>query len=72
LNLDLDGDVTPDQVEEIADQMLHHLAAAETRPAFIDYDELPGGKWGAIAGGALALIVVVMIVSVILNLIFNR
>ena len=72
LDLDLGEDVTPDQVEEIADQMLTHLAATEPRPAFIDYDELPGGKWGAIAGGMVALIVMIMIGSVFLNLLFNR
>ena len=72
LNLELEGDITPDQVDEIADQMLSHLAASEPRPASIDYDALPGGKWGAIAGGAFALILVVMIVSVVLNLILNH
>ena len=52
--------------------MLTHLAATEPRSAFVDLDELPGGKWGVIAGGAFAIIVVLMIGSFFLNLIFNR
>jgi len=72
LNLDLEGDIGPDQVDEIADQMLSHLAASEPRPASIDYDALPGGKWGAIAGGAFALILVVMIFSIMMNLVLNH
>jgi hypothetical protein len=72
LDIDLDDDITPDDVEEIADEMLTHLAASEPRPPVIHFDELPGGKWGVMAGGALALILVLMIASVVLSLVFNR
>ena len=73
LVLDLDGEVTPDQVEEIADQMLDHLAVSEPRSTLlVDLDEMPGGKWGVMAGGAFAFIVVTIVLSFILNFLFNR
>jgi hypothetical protein len=72
VDVERDDDALPDEVDEIAEQMLSQLAATEPRPPVIDFDELPGGKWGVIAGGTVAFIVVVMIASVVLNLLFNR
>jgi len=64
--------VTPEEVDAIADQMLSRLAILEERPRLLDPDDLPGGKWGFIGGGMLAVIVVVLAVGSLLVLITNR
>jgi hypothetical protein len=64
--------VTPEEVDAIADQMLSRLAIVEERPRLLDPDDLPGGKWGFIGGGMLAVIVVVLAVGSLLVLITNR
>jgi len=64
--------VTTEEVEAIADRMLSRLAILEERPRLLDPDDLPGGKWGFIGGGMLAVVVVVLAVGSLIVLITNR
>jgi len=64
--------VTPEEVDAIADQMLSRLAILEERPRLLDPDDLPGGKWGFIGGGMLAVIVVVLAVGSLIVLVTNH
>jgi hypothetical protein len=65
-------EATPEQVDAIAEQMLTRLAITEPRPRLLDPDDLPGGKWGVIAGGMLAVLVVLLAVGSLLAMLFNR
>jgi hypothetical protein len=65
-------EATPEQVDAIAEQMLTRLAITEPRPRLLDPDDLPGGKWGVIAGGMLAVLVVLLAVGSLLAVLFNR
>ena len=64
--------MTTEEVEAIADRMLHRLAILEERPRLLDPDDLPGGKWGFIGGGMLAVIIVVLAVGSLIVLLTNR
>jgi hypothetical protein len=72
ISLPASDTVTTEEVEAIADRMLSRLAILEERPRLLDPDDLPGGKWGFIGGGMLAVIVVVLAVGSLIVLITNR
>lgn len=64
--------VTPEEVDAIADRMISRLAIVEERPRLLDPDDLPGGKWGLIGGGMVAVILVLLAVGSLAVLITNR
>lgn len=66
------GDVTPEQVDALAEQMLTRLAVTEARPTVLDLDDVPGGKWGFAAAVMTAVIVVLLAVGTIAGLVLNR
>jgi hypothetical protein len=72
LDLAADGDVSPEQVDELAEQMLARLAVAETRSDVIDPEALPGGKWGFAAGVMVALVLAFIVVSWVVVHLTNR
>ncbi len=41
--------------------MLTRLELAEPRTRLLDPDDIPGGKWGIVAAGTVAVIVVLLI-----------
>ncbi|MFN8158090.1 MAG: hypothetical protein U0R68_11775 [Candidatus Nanopelagicales bacterium] len=70
--LDLEGrELAPEEVDEIADQMLTQLAVSEPQQRFFDPDELPGGKFVFMAGLGLAIIVVLVVLYTVLGMIFG-
>jgi hypothetical protein len=72
LELELDGrELAPEEVEEIADQLLTRLAVTEERPRFFDPDDLPGGKFVFIAGCGFAVLVVLFVLYTVLGLILD-
>lgn len=69
LDLDLEGrTLAPEEVDEIADQMLTRLAVSEERPRFFDPDDLPGGKVVFMAGCGFAVLVVLFLLYTLLGL----
>jgi hypothetical protein len=60
IELPADAELTPEQVDALAAQMLQRLAVTEKSTAVLDPEDLPGGKWGFTAG-LMALIVIVLI-----------
>jgi len=66
------AEVTPDQVDALADQMLHRLAATEPRDRLLDPRQLPGGVWAFSAACALGAVVLFVIVANLLGLFLNR
>jgi len=58
-----DGELTPEQIDEVAEQMLARLAVSETRVDVFDLESIPGGKWGFAAGVTVALVLVFVLVS---------
>ena len=73
LELDLDGrPLAPEEVDEIADQMLDRLAVTEERPRFFDPEELPGGKFVFMAGCGFAVLVLLVVMYTVLGLFLNR
>jgi hypothetical protein len=64
--------VTQDQVDALAEQMLHRLAATEPRDRLLDPRQLPGGVWAFSAACALGAVVLFVIVANILGLFLNR
>jgi hypothetical protein len=71
LDLDLDRELAPEEVEQIADQMLDQLAVSEVRPRFFDPDEIPGGKFVFMAVLGLAVVVVLVVLYTVLGLIID-
>lgn len=73
LELDLDGrPLAPEEVDQIADQMLDRLAVTEERPRFFDPEELPGGKFVFMAGCGFAVLVLLVVMYTVLGLFLNR
>ena len=66
------GDVTPEQVDALAAQMLTRLAVTETRPTVLDPNDLPGGKWLFALGVMVAVVVVLLAVGTIVGLVVGR
>lgn len=60
IELPSDTELTPEQVDALAAQMLQRLAVTEKSASVLDPEDLPGGKWGFTAG-LMALIVIVLI-----------
>ena len=60
IELPADAELTPEQVDALAAQMLQRLAVTEKSTGVLDPEDLPGGKWGFTAG-LMALIVIVLI-----------
>ena len=67
-----DGDVTPDHVDALAEQMLARLAVAEPRDRLLDPRALPGGVWAFSAACALGAVVLFVVVANVLGLFLNR
>lgn len=67
-----DDDVTPDQVDALAEQMLARLAVAEPRDRLLDPRALPGGVWAFSAACALGAVVLFVVVANVLGLFLNR
>ena len=65
-------EVTADQVDALAEQMLHQLAATEPRDRLLDPRQLPGGVWAFSAACALGAVVLFVIVATVLGLVLNR
>ena len=64
--------VTPDQVDALAEQMLHRLAATEPRDRLLDPRQLPGGVWAFSAACALGAVVLFVLLANLLGLFLNR
>ena len=60
------------EVEVLADRMLGHLAVEEQRSTVLDPADLPGGKWAFIGGGALAVLALLIIISIVVTAFTNR
>ena len=67
-----DGEVSPEKVDELAEQMLARLAISETGVDVLDPETLPGGKWGFAAGLMVALVLAFIIVSWVVVHLVNR
>jgi len=72
LDLPTDGEVSPEKVDELAEQMLARLAVTETGVDVLDPETLPGGKWGFAAGVMVALVLAFIVVSWVLVHLANR
>jgi len=73
LELDLDGrPLAPEEVDQIADQMLTRLAVTEERPRFFDPDDLPGGKFVFMAGCGFAVLVLLIVLYTVFGLFLGR
>ena len=72
LEIPVGDEVTPDQVDALAEQMLHRLAATEPRDRLLDPRQLPGGVWAFSAACALGAVVLFVIVANVLGLFLNR
>ncbi|MFC6238786.1 hypothetical protein [Longivirga aurantiaca] len=60
------GEVRPEQVDELADQMLARLAVTERRQRMFDPDDVPGGRWTvALVGGTLTLLLMLSVFAVL-------
>lgn len=66
------GPVAPDELDEIAEQMLAQLAVAERNQRRVDVDDVPGGKWAVAAVGGVLVVVVLLSVFAILGAILSR
>jgi hypothetical protein len=65
------GEATAEQVDELADQMLTHLALTEPQPRLLDPDDFPGGRWGLAGAGLVAMIVILLVLYTVLGVIFG-
>jgi hypothetical protein len=65
-------DAEREEVERLADSMLSRLAVVESSETLFDPRELPGGRWGFAAAVALAITVVLLLGSAIVNVVVNR
>lgn len=65
------GEATPEQVDELAEQMLTHLALTEPQPRLLDPDDFPGGRWGLAGAGLVAMIVILLVLYTVLGVIFG-
>ena len=72
LDLPADGEVSPEKVDELAEQMLARLAVTETGADVLDPESLPGGKWGFAAGVMVALVLAFIVVSWVVVHLANR
>jgi hypothetical protein len=72
LDLPTDGEVSPEKVDELAEQMLARLAVTETGADVLDPETLPGGKWGFAAGLMVALVLAFIVVSWVVVHLANR
>jgi hypothetical protein len=63
------GEATAEQVDELADQMLTHLALTEPQPRLLDPDDFPGGRWGLAGAGLVATIVILLVLYTVLGVI---
>ena len=70
--LPTDDEPTPEQVDAFAEAMLARLAESEKGPSVLDPDELPGGRWGFVAGLTAAFILVLITVGTVLGFILSR
>lgn len=66
------GEVAPEQVDEIADQMLARLAVSERSRRMFDPDDVPGGRWTVAGAGGVVVLLVLLSLYAILGAIFNR
>ena len=66
------GEVPPEKVDELADQMLARLAVSERRQRFFDPDDVPGGKWTVAAAGGVAVVLVLLSLFAVLGALFSR
>jgi hypothetical protein len=63
--------VTAEQVDLVAEQMLTRLKLSEPQSRFLDPDDVPGGKWGIVAAGTVTVIVALLVVYTVLGLVFG-
>ncbi len=67
-----DPDGKPD-LEVLTSQLMARLATSERRSSGLpDVDAVPGGKWGLLVGGMLAVAVVLVVLSAIVGAVFLR
>ncbi|MGE0818749.1 MAG: hypothetical protein AB7O74_08785 [Candidatus Nanopelagicales bacterium] len=67
-----DGQVAPEQVDQIADRMLARLAVTERAPRMFDPEDVPGGKWTVAGVGAFVMILALLSVFAVLGAVFGR
>ena len=67
-----DGQVAPEQVDQIADRMLAQLAVTERAPRMFDPEDVPGGKWTVAGVGAFVMILALLSVFAVLGAVFGR
>lgn len=73
VELDLpQGPVAPEELDEIAEQMLAQLAVAERNQRRVDIDDVPGGKWMVAAVGGVVVLVVLLSVFAIIGAVLSR
>ena len=66
------GEVTPEEVDALADRMLTRLAVTETRAGVLDPADLPGGKWGFAAAVMAAVVLLLLALSTVVGLVVNH
>jgi hypothetical protein len=71
LELPAPGDATPEQVDQLADQMLSHLAVSEPQPRLLDPDDFPGGRWGFAGAGLVTILVVLLVLYTVAGVILG-
>ncbi|MBI1377619.1 MAG: hypothetical protein GC157_09090 [Frankiales bacterium] len=65
-------EATREEVHAIAEEMLGRLAVTEPRSRLVSPEDLPGGKWGVMLGGAAAVTVVLLVLGSLLVLLTNH
>ena len=63
--------VTPEQVDVVAEQMLTRLKLSEPPSRLLDPNDLPGGKWAIMGAGTLVVILALLVVYTLLGLVFG-
>jgi len=72
IELPVGGELTPEAVDALADQMLHRLAVTEKAVSVLDPEDLPGGKWGFTAGLMAVIVVAMVAIATVIGFIISR
>ncbi len=66
------GEIPPEQVEVLADQMLARLAMSDEGPRIFDPSRVPGGKWAVAAAASVVTAIALLAVYSLLGVVFGR
>jgi hypothetical protein len=66
------GEIPPEQVEVLADQMLARLAMSDEGPRIFDPSRFPGGKWAVAAAASVVTVIALLAVYSLLGVVFGR